>query len=184
VQKLVASVVVLVVASFLLCACGSGAERKGDTSTSANQPEQSDTGSERRVEEFGTEASTGTRDALLAAFRGYLDAIGAHRYRAACSKLSAAVWGSLAQLANGRPSRSECMRVLPALLSPEAAAVDRTQAKGGVTRVRVKGERAFIVFHAPGARLYMMTLVHESGGWKASTATATVLAPSLNTLRR
>jgi hypothetical protein len=68
---------------------------------------------------------------------------------------------------------------LEALLSPEAAEIAKGQAEGEVTKIRVKGDTAFVVFHAPGARLYQLTLAREEGEWKATSLSASVLAPSL-----
>jgi hypothetical protein len=45
--------------------------------------------------------------------------------------------------------------------------------------VRVDGDRAFIVFHAPGAKAYQMSLVREGGEWKVTTVVASVLVPLL-----
>jgi hypothetical protein len=45
--------------------------------------------------------------------------------------------------------------------------------------VRVKGSRAFVVFHAPGAKLYTFTLLSEHGAWKLTTVASSVLVPSL-----
>ncbi len=168
----------------LLSGCGGeGRGGEGGTARATTEAEggQRSTEGERSVEEFGLEAHAGTRAALLGTFRGYLAAIGTHRYRAACAKLSATVRESLAQLANsGRPTHSECSRVLPGLISSSAAATAREQAGARVARIRVKGDRAFVVFHAAGAKLYLMTLVDEGSGWKASMATAGVLAPSID----
>ncbi len=48
--------------------------------------------------------------------------------------------------------------------------------------MRVQGDRAFVVFHAPGAKLYQMTMVQEGGNWKTATVAASVLVPSAATL--
>jgi hypothetical protein len=72
-----------------------------------------------------------------------------------------------------------CAAILPKILSPTAPAVARAQAKGEVTKVRVEGGRAFVIFHAPGAKLYQMTMVRENGRWKTATVAAAVLVPDL-----
>ena len=48
--------------------------------------------------------------------------------------------------------------------------------------MRVRGDRALVVFHAPGARLYVFGLVNEDGDWRAATLIPSVLAPSAATL--
>lgn len=44
--------------------------------------------------------------------------------------------------------------------------------------MRVKGDRAFVLYHAPGARLYAMTMMREGGAWKATMIAGTVPIPS------
>ena len=70
--------------------------------------------------------------------------------------------------------------ILPALLAPTAAQVARQQADGQVTKVRDEGDRAFVVFKAPGAKLYQQTMVREGGEWKVATVAASVLVPDLS----
>ena len=41
---------------------------------------------------------------------------------------------------------------------------------------------ALVIFHAPGARLYVFSLVDEGGEWQAATLISSVLAPSAATL--
>jgi hypothetical protein len=64
---------------------------------------------------------------------------------------------------------------------PTAVAIAREQANGHVTKVRVEGERAFVVFHAPGAMLYQLTMVRDDGEWKTATVASSVLVPSAAT---
>lgn len=141
-------------------------------------------GGEKSIERFGAEASGPERAALLDAFHSYLKAIAAGNSGTACSRLAARVRHSLEQLASGESRREGCAAILPRLLAPAAAGAARQQAEGRVTRIRVGGDRAFIVFHAPGARLYQLTLVREGGRWKASTASPSILVPSAATLGR
>jgi hypothetical protein len=135
-------------------------------------------GGEASIEEFGQEATGPERKAMLAAFEGYLNALGDKDYAGACAHLSQLVHESLAQLA-GKGSTKGCASLLAALLSPSAAGIARVQAEGQVSGVRVGGERGFVLFHAPGARLYQQTMVREGGRWKAATVSASVLVPEL-----
>ena len=48
--------------------------------------------------------------------------------------------------------------------------------------MRVLGDQALVIFHAPGARLYVLSLVKESDEWRVATVVSTVLAPSAATL--
>jgi hypothetical protein len=139
-------------------------------------------GGEKSIEDFGAEAKGAGRAALLGAFHSYLKAVAAEDNAAACSYLSVNVQRSLEQLAGGQGKSPGCTQILSKLLSPTAPAVSREQAEGGITKARVEGDRAFVVFHAPGAKLYQMTMVREAGEWKVATVAASVLVPSAATL--
>jgi hypothetical protein len=165
-----------------LVACGGGDATSSGTSTAATTPSsgaEDRKGGEASIEEFGSEAGRSDREAILAAFTDYMNAIAGKDYAAACSHLSATVQSSLQQFAAKAPKGTGCAAILPALLAPTAAQLAREQANGHVTRVRVEGDRAFVVFHAPGAKLYQLTMVREGGKWKASTVAAAVLVPDL-----
>lgn len=152
-------------------------ESSGESSaTSTSQASEEYVGGEKSIEEYGAEAGGGERGAILSTFHNYLQAIAAGDSSAACSYLSARVQQGLRQLVKKRAS---CEQILPRLLAPTATAISRQQDQGKITRVRVKGDQAFIVFHAPGAKLYMLGLVREGGKWKATTVAASVLVPDL-----
>ncbi len=179
-------------APFLAGGCGnSGTESSSTNDEPRSQPKQSSPtrshtahryeGGEEILESFGAEAAASKRAALLGAFHGYLGAVGRRDYATACTYLLHRVKRSLEQLA--RKGRLGCAVALPELLAPSAPAISRQQVAGTVTKVRVRGNLAFIVFHAPGARLYQLTLEREGTAWKETTVVASVLAPSPQTLR-
>ncbi|HMJ73817.1 MAG TPA: hypothetical protein VK471_10690 [Solirubrobacterales bacterium] len=134
-------------------------------------------GGEASIEEFGAEATGSEKEAILSAFEGYLNALAEEDYRTACSYLSATVQGSLSRLTSESPRAMGCTAILPKLLAPTVAALASALASGQVTKVRVEGGRAFVVFHAPGAELYQQTMVREGEEWKAVTVASSVLVP-------
>jgi hypothetical protein len=137
-------------------------------------------GSEEKLEEFGSEAGGSEQDAVLTAERGYLEALAHRDYDAACPLLSKGLTRSLQALVEGRSA--PCRAILPRLLSPTAARVSAQQARGEVMRVRLEGDRAIVIFRAPGARLWALPLSREGDDWKVSTLSASILAPSAATL--
>jgi hypothetical protein len=139
-------------------------------------------GGEKSIEEFGNEAEGSSRAAVLGVFTGYLNALAAKDDATACNYLAASVQRSLEQFVTPALRRKGCAAILPKLLSPTAAAIARQQAAGRIAKVRVEGERAFVVFHAPGAKLYMLTMTREGGEWKVALVAASVLVPSAATL--
>jgi hypothetical protein len=177
----IAVAALLVLSAFSIAGCGGGGAGIS-TSTSTASGRHAESGGEKSIEGFGAEAEGSSRVALQAAFHAYLGAIAARRYPSVCSRLSRAVKHSLSQLPAGRSTHPRCASILPGLLSPSAAAIARQEATGRITKVRVQGGRAFIVFHAPGARLYQLPMLREGGRWKASIVAPSVLVPSAATL--
>ncbi len=179
------------ITGLLLAGCGGGG---GDSSTptaptspSHSSQGKGSTGSkdgglaqtgDQSVQAFGSEAKGADRAAPIATFHGYLTAIADHDTARACSYLSASVQQSLRRLVVPQLRAKGCPAILPKILSATAAPIGRQQAGGEVTRVRVKGDRAFVLYHAPGARLYAMTMMREGGAWKATMIAGTVLIPS------
>jgi hypothetical protein len=166
-----------------LCGCGGG----GDSSTQSSpraQPAQTtgaapEGSAEESIEGFGSEAEGSEREELLAAFHGYLGALAEGDEQAACAHLAAGVQQSLSRLAAKAKRAADCPGLLEALLSPQADRIARGQDEGRITKVRVKGDTAFVVFHAPGARLYQLNLTEEGDEWKVAALSAAVLAPLL-----
>ncbi len=158
-------------------AAPSGGAGESAGSAAGSPPKQE--GGEKSIEDFGSEAQGSSRQAVLTAEHGYLSALAAGAFDQACSLLSSNVQRSLEQLAGSQAKAQGCTAILPKLLSPSAPAVARQQAGGQITKVRVKGDRAFVVFRAPGAKLYMFALSREHGAWKVTTVASSVLVPSL-----
>jgi hypothetical protein len=181
-----AALVALLFVLLCLGGCGGG----GDSSQSQNstqssneatsaQSAPSEENAEESIEGFGEEAEGSERDEVLGAFHGFLGAIAEGDEETACSHLAARVTESLSQLAAKAKKPLSCPQLLEVFLSPQADQIAQGQAEGKITKVRVKGDTAFVVFHAPGARLYELTLAREGGEWKATSLSASVLAPSL-----
>ena len=165
--------------------CGGGGS-SSSTSSSQSSSEQTtangaapEQNAEESIEGFGEEAAGSEREEVEGAFHGYLGAIAEGDEEAACSYLGARVSESLEQLAAKAKKSPSCPQLLEVLLSPEADQIAKAQVEGRVTKIRVKGDSAFVVFHAPGARLYQLTLVKEGGEWKVSSLSASVLAPAV-----
>jgi hypothetical protein len=172
------------IAIALLClgGCGGSSSTQGQGASSSEQattqsaPKEEN--AEASIEGFGEEAGGSERQEVEGAFHGYLGAIAQGDEQKACSYLAARVSESLKQLAAKAKKTPSCPQLLEALLSPEADQIARGQAEGKITKVRIKGDTAFVVFHAPGARLYQLTLAREGEGWRVTSLSAAVLAPA------
>jgi len=174
----------------LLAGCGGGSATTstGSSASASNQgpsngegaqaPQGAHEGGEASIEEFGQEAAGAERDAILAALDGYLEALAQKDYASACGHMAAELHQTLERLVPKGPGHG-CMQLLPRVLSAEAPEVAKGQLQGTVTKIRVEGPRGFVVFKAPGAKLYDMPMVEEGGRWKVAAAAAGVLVPEL-----
>lgn len=191
-------------ASLLLIGCGSGGSSQ-ETSTEAVPPKTAGNGAagsetapvhpaakaeagagegggagyqgaEEEVEEVGSEAAGSQRQAVLRAQRQYLTALSRQDFRTVCRLLAPATREQLQQLVEGR--KVGCPTILPRLLGGPAASTAHVYLEGELRKVRLSGGRAFVIFHAAGARLFVIGLVREGGGWRVTTLTPSVLAPS------
>jgi hypothetical protein len=162
----------------LLVAPGCGGSSSSNPSSTSTA--QTHIGGEASIENFGSEAKGAAREAIEASFHDYLEALASGDIQTACSHLAAEVKGSLEALVAKNPRVGKgCAAILPVLLSPQAPQSAREEAKGQIVGVRSDGKRGFIVFKAPGAKLYQQTMVNEGGEWKLATVAASVLVPEL-----
>jgi hypothetical protein len=160
--------------ALLITGCGGGSE-DSTTSTTSTQSQNA----EASIEGFGEEAQGSEREELISTFHAYLGSIAAKDYEETCSYLSERVKDGLEQFTGQAKKPLSCEELLEGLLAPQAAAIAKSQAEGEITKLRSDGETAFVVFHAPGARLYQLNLVKEGNEWKAASLSASVLAPTL-----
>jgi hypothetical protein len=198
----IAALAIAILAALLLVSCGGGgdstqaeagatagaaesrpSESRGEASEGAERSERKapphEKFAEEDIESFGEEASGSDETTIVGVFETYLGALAGKDAKTACEYLTANVQESLQRLAGAKGKKLSCARILPKLLSSTAPAEARQQANGEIKKVRVKGDTAFVVFHAPGAKLFMLTLVREGGRWKATTVAASVLVPEL-----
>lgn len=115
------------------------------------------------------------RTRVLASFHAYLAAVAARDYAKACAYLSARVKASLSELTK---SEMPCQKALPVVFSPSASAIAASQDRGEVTKVRVRGDRGFVIYRAPGAKLYQLTMAREAEKWRTAAAIGAILVPS------
>jgi hypothetical protein len=155
---------------------GGSAHREGD------QRSHSFRGGEKDIEGFGSEATGSEAKAVLSAERTYLSAIVSRNYGRACMMVSRSLRTQFSEIVESGAGAKTCAQVMPRLLSGDASHVAALQLSGRVVKVRVEGERGYVVFHAPGARLFVFPMIREGGAWHVATITSSILAPSAATL--
>jgi hypothetical protein len=132
---------------------------------------------QQRIESFGEEAEDDDRQAILGSFTSYLTALGSGDYGTACDLLSAPVQELLKRFAAAQGKNQGCEALL-AELPMRVKSTAEEKANGEIVDVRIEGDRAHVLFEAPGAALYQMPLAREDGEWRASLGAPSILAPS------
>jgi hypothetical protein len=132
------------------------------------------------IQEYGSEASGGQKEAVLSAMNNFIDALATKDYDSVCTGLVKANREQLSkymQAASGS-SGGGCAAVLKKLLVPAAAAEARKNLHPAIGRVRIGEGSAFVVFRPAGGKLSYFVLKEEDGEWKSvSLAPGTPFAP-------
>jgi hypothetical protein len=121
------------------------------------------------VAAFGRQASGSERSAVLAALHGYMSAIAAGDWAAACGQLSTVVKHEL-QLLLAHAKRAGglgCAAALGALVGQTPGSLRRQQTQLTVIAVRTEGDRAFVLYHSTQQPHGVIPMIREQGGWKA-----------------
>lgn len=159
----------------LLASCGGSSDSATETAPAAAQGRE---GGERGVLEFGAAASPEQRQQIVAAKESYFRTLGQRDLEGACEALAAGARDSLAALTGGEDGG--CTEAIKRLLSPEAFAVAKHAAGGQVSRVRVDGDQAFVIYRAPGAKLFVLPMAREGDEWRPTSVLGSVLVPDLS----
>jgi hypothetical protein len=154
-----------------------GTDAEGGQDSSKKPPS-----AEEEVEQVGAEANKETAAGIVSVQHRYLSALGNRDYVKACSLVSRPTARSLQASVAPAGKRVACAEILSKVLGSAAAASARSQSMGDISKVRVMGDQAFVIFRAPGARLWVFSLVREGGSWRVSNLTSSVLAPSSEAL--
>jgi hypothetical protein len=177
-------IVLLVLCLLPPAMAGCGSDKNGSTDAVGAVAHAGKGRGEESIEGFGEEAEGGTRGELLGVFHSYLMAVGRGEHGAACRLLAGRVQRALVEFAGGRGRAGECPAAMTKLLGPMDAAAARREADGTIVKVRVQDDSAFVVFSAPGAKLFQMPLTRAGDTWKAGIVMPSVLVPSAATLGR
>lgn len=134
------------------------------------------TGANPAIEEFGGEAKGGERNQIVTSFEAYFAALASKDYDDACAQLAKPIKKLLERFSAAKKESKGCAAIVAGL--PEAVKkATGIASRGKVTEVRVEDDRSYVLFRAPGARLYQFSMTREGGEWKPATISTVVLQP-------
>ena len=118
---------------------------------------------------YGGEGSGSQEAEAAGALAAYLKARAAGEWGRACSLMGATVRRQLAVLSRaGGGGGGGCAKISATLSKRLRASELANPMVGGITALRVKGEKAFALFYGPHRQQFLMPMVSEGGSWKVN----------------
>ena len=118
---------------------------------------------------YGSEASASQQAEATTALSSYLAARAAGEWSTACAEMAATVTKQLELLAGeAGGAKPSCVDAYAKLSERVPASQRVSPLSGGLTALRVEGDKAFALFYGPHEQQYMMPMVSEGGAWKVN----------------
>jgi hypothetical protein len=121
------------------------------------------------VQELGSEGGDSEFEQAAAALHGYLDALAAGRWKAACSYMESGFRNSVEEF--GGP----CAATLAGLSGEPSSAAAEEAAVADAGALRVDGDQGFLLFHGADNSDFFMPVAREGGRWKIAALAASEL---------
>lgn len=162
-----------------LGACGSSDDSTSGSATSQDTRTSTDfrtPNGDNSIQTYGEEASAAEISAASVVLNNYLDARAkGGEWERQCSFLAKSTLTPLEELVSRSPQlKGEgCAEILQLLTGKIPAPARTSKLSGEIDALRVRGERAFALFHGTDGVDYFVPLIEEGGEWKVGA-----LAPS------
>ena len=168
----------LAMSALLLAGCaGSSSQSEGGSTTQEASSEfLLPSGKDTEIVEFGKEGSAAERKAASIALMENLEARESGDFGAQCESLSKAAQESVTEK-KGAAAVAACRSALVKLAKPlRSTAVYRANhLSGSVAALRVKGAKAYALFHGDDNSDYAMPMVKEGPVWKVGAIVTIIL---------
>jgi hypothetical protein len=166
--------VLIAAAAIAMVAIGCG----GGSDSDANEAEASKTflvkGSQNKIPKFGEEADSDEREDASGVLEENLEARAAGDWAEQCSSLTA---GAIKSLEEENAERGEvqgsCAKDLAYQGEPESstASIRENTMTGPIDALRVKGDRAWALYHGTNGKDYAMKMERSDDEWKVDSLT-------------
>jgi hypothetical protein len=163
--------VLALVAAIAMAGCGG-------SSSDANETEASKTflkkGSKNKIATFGEEADSDEREAASEVLVENFEARETGEWAEQCSSLTA---GRLKKIEENSllGKGASCAENIKAFAEPlpESKEARENTLEGPIDALRIKGDRAYALYHGKGSKDYAMPMRLEDGEWKVGSLTTT-----------
>jgi hypothetical protein len=173
-----ASVAVASAIVVLLPGCGGGSDSTSTTGTA--QPSGDPfiaTAQNKAIVHFGNEAPLEALQEASIVLQKSLEARAKGDFAGQCSTLNKATVEEIVGPGQGQTSAEECATGLQKLAEPLAKTkkIREDTLQGPIGEMRVKGNRAYALYHGTDGRDYAMLMELEDGKWKVAALVTTEL---------
>jgi hypothetical protein len=133
-------------------------------------------GGDNSVQEYGVEATSAERVQAASFAKAYLDARAARRWAEACAYLASSTRIKLVAFAGKLIGSAEgCASAMQALSAGVPDAARRGAAQIRVFSLRVKGERALLIYQDGDGTMSVLPMVGDGGEWMVAALTGAPL---------
>jgi hypothetical protein len=157
--------------SLVIAGCGGGSSSTSSSTEASKQFLLA--GHSNKLPKFGEEASADELEEADAIVAAMLKARAAADFAAQCTTLSKQEIAAIPGVKNPR----ECVKALEELAAPLAKTkkVRSNTLKGSIGALRVKGDKAWALYHGTDGNDYAVPLEKEDGVWKVTSLVTTEL---------
>lgn len=184
-------VVFVLVTGLIFSACGGSGSSESESQTpSSSLPQEGSTKQSRKppstqpqeafkgpseITKFGEPVSSSERDIASEVLTDNLEARQKGDFTKQCSTLNSATQIEISESSNAVTGASECPSKLEALAKPlnSTAEARKDNYDGSIDELRVKGAKAYALYHGNDGKNYAIPLQRESTGWKVASIVTT-----------
>lgn len=154
-------------------AAGCGGSSSADTNETEASKEFLKPGAKNKIATFGQEADSDEREAASEVLEENLQARAAGDWSTQCSSLSAKAIKKVAENPAAEGIKGGCAKQLEAQGVPlnETKAIRANTMKGPIAALRIKGKKAYALYHGTKGVDYAMSMEKEGDEWKVASLT-------------
>jgi hypothetical protein len=168
-------VLLAALATAAIAGCGNSNSSSSSGSTEAATPQAKPFTGPKEVTKFGKPGSRSDVQAASKILAENLEAREKADFAGQCASLNEEARTEITGATKSAESASECPTKLEALATPlqQTAEARKDTFRGSIDELRVKGAKAFALYHGNDGKNYSIPLQQEEGSWKVGSIVTT-----------